>query len=88
MFIISIKHFFSNIKIIKEQLFSQTLEIGITFVSTPKNMTYGYYLNQPKSMLEWKLIEKLNKKPRLIHKFNCENSPHPLIREQYEIYLY
>ena len=44
-------------------------------------MTFEYYLNQPKSMLEWKLVEKLHKSPKLIRVFNHQNSSHPLIRE-------
>ena len=55
--------FFSKIKIIKEQYYSQVLELRITFVSSSKNMTYEIFLNQPKSLLEWKLFEKLDKNP-------------------------
>ena len=39
MFSIINKHFFSHMKIITEQLYSKVLELGITFVSTSKNMT-------------------------------------------------
>ena len=87
MFGIIKKHFLSNKKIIEEQLYSQVLELRITFVSTSKNMTCEYYLKQPKSTLEWNLIEKLNKSSRLTHHFNCENSCHALICEYYEIHL-
>ena len=87
MFSIINKRFFSNIEINIEQLFSQLSELGITFVSTSKNMTCEYYLNQPKSMLEWKLIEKLIKNPRLKHEFIWEDGSLPLICEFYEIYL-
>ena len=44
-------------------------------------MTYECYLNQPKSMLEWKLIEKLDKNPKLIRVSNHQYSSHPLLRE-------
>ena len=60
-FIIIIAPFFSIIKIIKERYYSQVLELGKKFVSTSKNMIYEFYPNQPKSMLEWKLNEKLEK---------------------------
>ena len=42
-------------------------------------MTYEHYLNQSKSMLEWKLTFLLAKNPELISIF--ENSFHPLIRK-------
>ena len=40
-------------------------------------MTYEHYLNQPKSMLEWKLNLKLAKNPELLAIF--ENGFHPII---------
>ena len=46
--------FSSNIKIIKEQLYSQIIELRRTFVSRFENMTFGHYLTKPKSMFEWK----------------------------------
>ena len=42
-------------------------------------MTYDHYLNQPKSMLEWKLNDLLAENPELIKKFI--KSSHPLIRK-------
>ena len=41
-------------------------EINITFKTKFNNMTFKYYPKQPKSMLEWKLIEKLAKNPMLM----------------------
>ena len=46
--------FFSKLKNIKEQLYSQKLEVGISFASLSKNMTSEYYITQPKSMLQCK----------------------------------
>ena len=46
--------------------FSHISEMNITFVSDLRNMTYEHYLNQPKSMLEWKLNAILAKNPELI----------------------
>ena len=43
-------------------------------------MTYIHYLNQPKSMLEWKLKEKLARNPRRINSLNRFDN-HPLIRK-------
>ena len=40
-------------------------------------MTFKQYLKQPKSMPEWKIIEKLAKNPMLMSKFD-ENFYHPL----------
>ena len=59
--------------------FSHICEMNITFLSHPKNMNYEHYLNQPKSMLKWKLNLLLNKNPELISIF--ENSFHPIIRK-------
>ena len=51
----------------------------ITFISDLRIMTYEHYLNQPKSMIEWKLNEKLSRTPELIKTFR--NISHPLIRK-------
>ena len=48
--------------------FSHISEMKITFITNFNNMTFKYYLTQPKSMLEWKLIEKLAKNPMLMSK--------------------
>ena len=45
-----------------------------------KNITYEYYLKQSKSMLEWRMNEKLARNPKLIKAFDRTLS-HPLIRE-------
>ena len=67
---INIAFFFSKIKINKEQLYSQTLELRITFVSRPENIKFQYYPTKPKSMLEWKLLAMLDKKPHIVHSFD------------------
>ena len=46
--------------------FSHISEMKITFITNFKNMTFKYFLSQLKSMLEWKLIEKLAKNPMLM----------------------
>ena len=53
--------FFPKTKNIIEQLYSQILEIIITFDSLSKNITFDHYLTKPKPMLEWKLLEMLDK---------------------------
>ena len=79
--------FFSKIKIIKEQLYSQILELGISFVSLFKDMTFDYYLTRPKSMLEWKLCAMFDKNPEIVYSFGCKRYNHPLFREINEIYI-
>ena len=59
--------FFSEIKIVKEQLYFQILELGITFISLSKNITFDHYLTKPKSMHEWKLLAMLHKDPVIVH---------------------
>ena len=46
-------------------------------------MTYEHYLNQPKSMLEWKLNAILAKNPELIK--ILDNNSHPLNRKYQHI---
>ena len=53
--------FFSNIKIVKEQLYSQILELRITLISRFENMTFDHYPTKPESMPEKKLISMLDK---------------------------
>ena len=36
--------------------------MNITFLTYLRNKTNKHYLNQPKSMIEWKLNEKLSRK--------------------------
>ena len=60
--------------------FSNIFEMIITFISDVRNLTYEHYLNQPKSMLEWKLNANLAKNPELIKIKILGNSSHPLIR--------
>ena len=52
----------------------------LTFITSFNNITYEYYLKQPKSMLEGRLIEKLARNPKLIKAIDRTLS-HPLIRE-------
>ena len=59
--------------------FSHISEMNITFISDLRKMTYEHYLNQPKSMLEWKLNVLLAKSPELIKILG--NSSHPLIKK-------
>ena len=42
--------------------------MNIVFITDLGNMTYGHYLNQPKSILEWKLNATLAEKPQPIKK--------------------
>ena len=37
--------------------------MNFTFITNFNNITYEYYLKQPKSILEWRLIEKLSRNP-------------------------
>ena len=77
---------FSMTKITKEQLYSQILELRITFVSLSKNMRFEYYLTQAKPMLEWKPFAMLDKNPEIVCLFDYLHCSHPLIREYFEIY--
>ena len=54
--------------------------MNFTFITDHRNMTYENYLKQPKSMLEWRLIQKLarNSEPKAF-----DLSYHPLIRNYY-----
>ena len=61
-------------------IFSHISEMNITFITYYKNMTYEYYPKQSKSMLEWKLNEKLARNTELKRAFN-RNTSHPLIRK-------
>ena len=54
-------------------------EMGFTLITNLKNITFEHYLNQPKSMLEWRLIEKLARNPILINAFDRIVS-YPLFR--------
>ena len=39
-------------------IFPHISEMNFTLISNPKKISYEYYLKQPKSKLEWRLIEK------------------------------
>ena len=79
------KFFLSLIKYFERygRKFSHISEMNITFISKLRNMTYEHYLNQPKSMLDWKLNAVLAENPKLIEIFG--NSSHPLIRKYQHI---
>ena len=79
--------FFSRNKIIQEQLYSQILELRITFVSRFENIRFDHYLTKPKSMLEWKLLAMFDKNPEIVHSFDYKRYNHPLFREFFDIYL-
>ena len=51
----------------------------IIFISNLRNMTYKHYLNEPKSMINCKLNEKLSRNPVFIK--TLRNIFHPLIRK-------
>ena len=59
--------------------FSHICDMKTTFISDFRNWTCRHYLIQPKSMIEWKLNEKLSRNPELIKTFR--NISHPLIRK-------
>ena len=63
--------------------FSQISEMKITFITDLRNMAYEHCLNQPKSMLEWKLNAISAKNPEIIKILG--NSSHPIIRKYQHI---
>ena len=63
--------------------FSHISKMNIIFISDLRNMKYEHYLNQPKTMLEWKLNALLAKNPEPIKVLG--NSSHPLIRKYQHI---
>ena len=60
--------------------FSPICEMKVTFISDIRKMTFEHYLNQPKSMIEWKLNGKLSRNPELIKPPN--NRSYPLITKK------
>ena len=80
--------FLSAIKIYKEQLCSQILELGITIVSRFENKRFEHYLTKPKSMLEWKLLALFGKNPKLVHSFDYKRHSNPFFQEFFDIYLF
>ena len=83
--------FFSKIKINKEQLYSRTLLLRITFVSCFKNITFDQNLTKPKSILEWKLLAMSAKNPEIVRAFDYKRYNHRyihlLFQEFFDIYL-
>ena len=59
-------------------LFSTIFEMRITFTNTIRDMTYDYYLKQPKLMCEIKSNEMIARNPNLINFLN-RNTTHLLI---------
>ena len=53
-------------------------EMNFTLTTIFNKKTYEYYLKQSKSMLEWRIFDKLPRYPKLIKAFD-ENMSHPLI---------
>ena len=49
-------------------------------ITNSNNITYEYYLKQPKTMLKWRLIEISARNPKLIKAFDRSLS-HPPFRE-------
>ena len=86
----STSSFFTKIKIIKEQLYSQILELKITFVSRFENITFDHYITKPKSMLEWKLLAMFDKNLQIVHSFDHTHirCKHPLFQEFFDFYLH
>ena len=64
--------------------FSHISEMNITFISDLMDMTYKHYLQQPKSMLEWKLNIILARNPHLIKSLNRSHI-HPSVRRYQHI---
>ena len=60
--------------------FSHISEMNINFITDFKNLTYEYYLKQPKSMLERKMNSIFAKNLELTRIF-AEDSTHPMIRK-------
>ena len=83
------KYFISKIDFpsIEGHKLSHISEMSPAFITNSNNMTYEYYLKQPKSMQEWKLIEKLARIPELIKTFNVTTVSHPLIRKYLNIHV-
>ena len=46
--------------------FSHIAKMNITFITNYNNMTFKYYLTQPKSMLAWKIVETLARNHNLM----------------------
>ena len=79
--------FFSKINLTKEQLYSQILELRKTFFSRFENIGFEYYLTKTKkSMLEWKLLEMLDKYPEIVHSFDYKRYNHPLFQDVFYIH--
>ena len=64
--------------------FSHISKMTLTFITNFNNITYEYYLKQPKSMLEWRLIGKLARNPKLIKAID-RNLSRPLVREYSDV---
>ena len=76
------RYFLNHIEdfINKGYIFSHIGEMNILIVNDRMFMTYDFYLKQPKSMLEWRLNEKLARNPNLINSLNRFHI-HPLIQK-------
>ena len=61
-------------------IFFNTSEMTLTFINSFNKITFENYLIQPKSMPEWRLIEKLARIPKLMKAFDKTLS-YPLLQE-------
>ena len=52
-------------------------DMNFTFITNFNKIPYEYYLKQPKSILEWRLIENIARNPKLLKAFHRTLS-HPL----------
>ena len=57
--------------------------MNVTFITDLRDMTYEYYLQQPKTMLEWKWNAILARNPNLVN--TLKYSTHSLIRRYQQI---
>ena len=62
------------------RIFSHISKMTLTFKTNFNNITYEYFLEQTKSMLEWRIFEKLARNPRFIEAF-VRTLSNPLIGE-------
>ena len=68
----------------KGHKFSHISEMNIVFITDLRDLTYEHYLKISKPMIEWTIIKKLAKNPKLIKAFDI-NTIHPLIRKYGDI---
>ena len=79
--------FFSKNKINNEQLYSQILELRITFFSRFDNITLDHYITKSKSMLEWKLVAMFDKNPKTARAFDYRKYNRLFFQDFHDIFL-